>query len=79
MQLPKTTRQYQLFKVSCILQYFRASRLMFFSLQAGSYKNLEIRETSIPPVKSNEVLVKVHAVSLNVKYSDLWSLDAFNF
>lgn len=52
---------------------------MFFSLQAGSYKNLEIRETSIPPVKSNEVLVKVHAVSLNVKYPDLWSLDAFNF
>lgn len=35
--------------------------------QIGSYRNLVISEAEIPKLKSNEVLVKIHAVSLQVR------------
>ncbi|KAF9256863.1 GroES-like protein, partial [Marasmius fiardii PR-910] len=44
------------------------TRSAFFP-KVGRYKNLEFKETAIPALKSSEVLVKVHAVSLN--YRDL--------
>ncbi|KAF8909223.1 alcohol dehydrogenase superfamily protein [Mucidula mucida] len=44
--------------------------------QAGSYKNLEERTAPLPPFKAGEVLVKIHAVSL--QYRDILnSCDAY--
>ncbi|KAF9001215.1 hypothetical protein BDZ89DRAFT_1082013 [Hymenopellis radicata] len=41
----------------------------FYFPERGSFTNLRLKESSIPPLKANEVLVKTHAVSL--QYRDL--------
>ncbi|KAJ3514427.1 hypothetical protein NMY22_g14734 [Coprinellus aureogranulatus] len=39
----------------------------YYLTKVGSYKNFEIREVPVPQPKANEVLVKVHAVSLQYR------------
>ncbi|KAF9029359.1 alcohol dehydrogenase superfamily protein [Hymenopellis radicata] len=38
----------------------------YYFPERGSFTNLRLKESSIPPLKANEVLVKTHAVSLQV-------------
>ena len=63
MSLPTITRQYTLSKVgetTYILPTYAHKQ------QVGSYKNLVLGDAALPKLKANEVLVKIHAVSLQV-------------
>ncbi|KAF9029347.1 alcohol dehydrogenase superfamily protein [Hymenopellis radicata] len=46
----------------------------YYFPERGSFTNLRLKESSIPPLKANEVLVKTHAVSL--QYRDLMLANA---
>ena len=73
VSLPQTTREYRLPKVrrrllgSVICKKY--IWLNCFCLQIDGFHNLTLQEAPIPKLKSIEVLVKVHAVSL--QYRDL--------
>ena len=73
METPIATTEFYLSKVS-IIHWSKLITLtwVFRYLQVGSYKDLKAREKPIPSLQGNQVLVKIHAVSLNVCfYSDV--------
>lgn len=63
MALPATTKEYFWTKVRPLPVFKQYSK---HPSQIGAIENLSSRERRLPHVKSHEVLVKIHAVSLQV-------------
>ena len=67
MALPTTFREYRVPQVRESIWFTHIVDLMVLQRQPGSIDNLTLTEGSVQAPTANDVLVKIRAVSLNVR------------